>query len=66
MTSSSFLNMNKTVSKKCSDIDLEIHPDKCVSVAYNGSKVMKTCSFPIGEGHARYLSSDAAVSRATQ
>ena len=28
-----------TVSKKCSDIDLEIRPDKCVSVVYNGSKV---------------------------
>ena len=50
----------RTVSKKCSDIDLEIRPDKCLSVVYNGSKVKKTYSFPIEEGHTRNLSGDAA------
>ena len=50
-----------TVSNKCSDIDLEIRPDKCVSVVYSGSKIKKTCSFPIGEGHTRNLSSGAAA-----
>ena len=38
-------------SEKCSDIDLQIHPDKCVSVVYSGSKFKKSCSFPIGGGH---------------
>ena len=51
----------RMVSKKCSDIDLEIHSDKCVVVVYNGSKVKKTCSFPIGEGHTRNLSSDVML-----
>ena len=37
-----------TVSKKCSDIDLEIRPDKCVSVVYNGSKVRRLVLFPLG------------------
>ena len=49
----------RTFSKNCSVIDLEIRPDKFVSVVYNGSKGKKTCSFPIEEGHTRKLSSDA-------
>ena len=52
----------RILSKKCSDIDLEICPDKCVSVVYNGSKVKKNCSFPIGVGYTRNLSSDVACS----
>ena len=46
--------------KKCSDIDLQICPDKCVSVVYFGSKFKKSCSFPIGGGHSRNLAHGAA------
>ena len=40
-----YVSVFRTVSKKCSNIDLELRLDKCVSVVYNGSKVKKICSF---------------------
>ena len=45
------------IDNKCSDLGLEIRPDKCVSLIFNGRSMNKQRTFKIHQGHTRNISS---------
>jgi len=44
------------VDTKCSDLDLRIRPDKCVSLSFDGSKLDKSFIVPLRDGNTRNIS----------
>ena len=58
------INISKQVHKwtrsevdtKCSDLDLHIRPDKCVSLSFDGSKLDKSFIVPLQDGNTRNIS----------
>ena len=46
----------RTIDNHCSDLDLTLKPAKCISLVFNGKKVLTT-TFPLGNGHTRSINS---------
>ena len=45
-----------TIDRHCSDLDLTLKPAKCISLVFNGKKMLTT-TFPLGSGHTRSITS---------
>ena len=43
------------IDDKCSDLDLTLKPEKCVSIVFNGVKMDHTMSFPLKNGPTRNI-----------
>ena len=43
------------IDDKCSDLDLTLKPEKCVSIVFNGVKMDHTMSFPLKNGSTRNI-----------
>ena len=63
MTSRSLTSVSKATKwalsefdTKCSDLDLHIRPDKCVSLSFDGSKLDKSFIVPLQDGNTRNIS----------
>ena len=63
MTSQSLTSVSKATKwalsefdTKCSDLDLHIRPDKCVSLSFEGSKLDKSFIVPFQDGNTRNIS----------
>jgi len=46
----------RTFDNHCSDLDLTLKPAKCISLVFNGKKVLTT-TFPLGSSHTRNITS---------
>ena len=46
----------RTIDRHCSDLDLTLKPAKCISLVFNGKKMLTT-TFPLGSGHTRSITS---------
>ena len=42
-----------TINEKCSDLDLTLKPEKCISIVFNGSKMNHTTSFSLSNCSTR-------------
>ena len=48
-------SMLKQVDRKCSDLGLEIQPDKCVSYVFGGQKINSRTTFEVHQGFTRNI-----------
>ena len=47
----------KVISDSCRDLDLKLKPPKCVSLVFDGKKMVKSASFYVGSGSSRNITS---------